>query len=45
MKSAAKLQKNIDIFGIFKNYLYFCAQNYLFFVEYGCTNQTNYQKA
>ena len=26
MKSAAKLQKNIDIFGIFKNYLYFCTQ-------------------
>ncbi len=30
MKSAAKLQKNIDIFGIFENYLYFCARFYTF---------------
>ena len=30
MKSTAKLQKNIDIFGIFTNYLYFCALIYNF---------------
>ena len=31
MKSAAKLQKNIDIFGIFENYLYFCTQIFIIF--------------
>jgi len=30
MKSAAKLQKIIDIFGIFENYLYFCTQICIF---------------
>ena len=31
MKSAAKLQKNIDIFGIFENYLYFCTRIFIIF--------------
>ena len=31
MKSAAKLQKIIDIFGIFENYLYFCTRNFIIF--------------
>ena len=33
MKSAAKLQKNIDIFGVFENYLYFCGQIGIFFTR------------
>ena len=31
MKSAAKLQKIIDIFGIFENYLYFCTRIFIIF--------------